>query len=386
MFKLAVKNLRRRPLRSSLTAAGIAAAVAVLLLIDQVATAYRTQLFKELNTMGVHLMLVPLGCPYDAAARVLKGNNLENSLPEEAVAIAKADPDVEIAAPMLIAALPSPAQGRTDMFVGLDESGIALKAWWQAESGADRFESDNSVILGADAAQIEMRSAGDALYSPETRRTFKVAGVLKRSGTSDDSLFFVPLRSAQTMFHSANRVTAVAMRLRDPAALSEVSARLQDIPGAQVVTQTEMMGTFLNILGGVRALLQSIALVALCASVAGLVNTLLMSVAERRFEFSLFRAIGASRGQLFGVILAESLLLTVAGIVTGALLCLAFGTFAVNAFGSRLPYLDATAFTTRPVAFALALGIGVVIAIVASFFPAWRAVQVQPAQVLKGVD
>lgn len=212
--------------------------------------------------------------------------------------LARADPDVKVAAPLLIAAVPKPEEGRTDMFVGLDASGVALKPWWKAEAGADHFTADDSVILGADAAQIEMRAPGDSLYSPETSRTFKVAGVMKRSGTSDDSLFFVPLRTAQTMFNSSQRVTAVAIRLRDPAAIGDVSARLQEIPGAQVVTQTEMMGTLLNILRTVRTLLRSIALVAVSASVAGLINTLLMSVAERAFEFSLFRAIGASRAQL----------------------------------------------------------------------------------------
>lgn len=72
MFKLVLTNLRRRALRTFLTTAGIAVAVAVLLLIEQVAASYRTKLLNELNTMGLHMMLVPLGCPYDAAARVLK--------------------------------------------------------------------------------------------------------------------------------------------------------------------------------------------------------------------------------------------------------------------------------------------------------------------------
>ena len=378
MFKLVLTSIYRRRLRTFLTVAGIAIAVAVLLLIDYVAASYRAKLLSELNSMGIHMMLVPLGCPYDAAARVLKGNTLETSLPAEAVALARADPEVEIAAPMLIAAVPREEQGRTDMFVGLDPSGIALKSWWKAEVGVDHFSEENSVILGADAAQIEMRAPGDRLYSPETKRTFKVAGVLKRSGTSDDSLFFIPLKTAQSMFNSGERVTAVAIRLRDPVVLAEVSARLQDIPGAQVVTQTEMMGTFLNILGAVRALLRSIALVALAASVAGLINTLLMSVAERAFEFSLFRAIGASRAQLFGVILAESMFLTIVGVLAGVALCVSLRGFAFTGFEQSI------SFGARPLTVALAFAIGVAVALVASVFPAWRALQVQPAQVLKG--
>ncbi len=384
MLTLVLRTILRRRLRSILTVSGIGIAVAFLLLVDQIAAQYRQQLFKELNAMGVHLMLVPLGCPYDAAARVLKGNTLETSLPEEAVAQAKADPDVAIAAPLLIAAVPRPDQGRTDMFVGLDENGIALKTWWKAATGADWFSGDDSVILGADAAQLEMRAPGDLLSSPETGRTFKVAGVLRHSGTSDDSLFFVPLRTAQAMFNSNNRLTAVGIRLRDPTSLTEVSARLQRIAGAQVVTQTEMMGTFLNILGTVRTLLQSIGWVAFCASVTGLMNTLLMSVAERAFEFSLFRAVGASRTQLFQMILLEASVLTIAGIIVGGWACVLMGLLAVDFARTYLPFF--TEFTFQSRSFGLALLIGAFVALVGSLFPAFRAGRYEPAQVLKGAD
>jgi hypothetical protein len=75
----------------------------------------------------------------------------------------------------------------------------------------------------------------------------RVAGVLERSGTSDDNLFFVPLNTAQRMFQQPERLTAIAIRLRDPALLQAAAQRLQRIPGAQVVTLTEMMGTFLSL-------------------------------------------------------------------------------------------------------------------------------------------
>ena len=385
MLRLVFTTISRRPLRTSLTIFGVAIAIAVLALIENVGDSYKQQLTKELNTMGIHLMLVPLGCPYDAAARVLKGNRLETSLPEEALAAAKQDPSIEIAAPLLIAAVPRPEQGRTDMFVGLDESGMALKRWWRAEAGADRFNSTNSIILGADAAATELRSPGDPLYSPETHRNFTVAGVLRRSGTSDDSLFFVPLATAQEMFHSERRLTAIAVRLHDPTQISAATARLREIPGVQVVTLTEMMGTFLNILGTVRTLLRSVAWVALCASILGISNTLLMSVAERAFEFSLFRALGASRPQLFLVVSLEALMLTLSGVLIGLLLTFVFGPLQL--FARNLPFHISNHSTVFSLAVVLnSLLLGILIALLSSFFPAWRAASANPASLLKGAD
>src|SRR6185437_9611717 len=110
------------------------------------------------------------------AARVLKGRSLEFSLPESALATARADAAVAGAAPMLMATLPRPAEGRTDLWVGVDDSVRPLKPWWRLTPGSGWFNGENSVILGAEAAATEMRQVGDTLYSPETGRRFKVCG------------------------------------------------------------------------------------------------------------------------------------------------------------------------------------------------------------------
>src|SRR5262249_12109877 len=225
-------------------------------------------------------------------------------------------------APLLMAALPRPGEGRADMWVGLDETALSLKPWWRAQAGEKWFTNENSVILGCDAAEVEMRAPGDLFFSPETGKKLRVTGTLERSGTSDDSLFFVPLRTAQQMFKQPERLTAIAIRLRDPGLLRAASERLQKIPGAQVVTLTEMMGTFLNLVGAVRTLVLSIALVALAASVLGVFNTLLAAVVERTNELAVMRAVGASRTQIIGLITTESLLLTGVGSIAGIVLAL----------------------------------------------------------------
>src|SRR5205823_21061 len=122
------------------------------------------------------------------------------------------------------------------------------------------------------------------------------------------------------MFHQPDRLTAVAIRLHDPALLPKAAGRLQEVRGAQVVTLTEMMGAFLNLVGAVRALIMAIAIVALAISGLSIFNTLLASVLERTAELGVLRAVGASRSQVFGLLALEGLLLTAAGCAIG-LLC-----------------------------------------------------------------
>ena len=384
ILRLAFQNLVHRPLRNILTVSGLAVAIAVLVCLAAFGHGYQRALGTELDRMGLQMMLVPLGCPYDAAARVLKGRSLDNSLPESALDAARRDPAVAIAAPLLMAVLPRPGEGRADMWVGLDESALALKPWWRVSAGEKWFRNDDSVILGCDAAEIELRTPGELFFSPETGRQFRVSGVLERSGTSDDSLFFVPLRTAQQMFHQPNRLTAIAIRLRDPALLHEASARLQRIPGAQVVTLTEMMGTFLNLVGVVRTLLLSIALVAITVSVLGVFNTLLAAVVERTNELAVMRAIGASRWQIVGLVTTEALLLTGAGGIAGILRALAAGhgiEHLVKPFVPLAP--DGTMMSLTATILFQSVLVGVVVGVLAGLYPAWRASRLQPAEALK---
>ncbi len=386
MLRLAINNLTRRRLRTILTLFGVAIAVAVMASLQAFGEGYRSGLHRELDGMGIQMMIVPLGCPYDAAARVLKGRTLDMSLPKTALTAARADRSIAQAAPMLMASIPRPSEGRTDLWIGIDESIRALKPWWKMKTGSTWFANKDSVILGAEAAATELRKVGDPLYSPETGRTFKVCAILERSGTSDDSLFFVPLDTAQTMFHLQDRLTAVAVRLKDPTPTSVLAAstRLQTIPGAQVVTMTEMMGAFGNLVEAVRTLLMAIAIIALSISTLSVFNTMLASVIERTRELGMLRAVGASRSQLFELLTVESGILTMLGTIFGVGLTISIGPLLeliVKRFVPLAPTGSVLAVSMNIALQCAAVGIGV--GVLAGFYPAWRASRMQPVEALR---
>ena len=384
MLTLALHNLLRRPLRTALTLIGIGAAMGLLACLLAFGEGYQRGLSRELDGMGMQIMLVPLGCPYDAAARVLKGKALDVSLPANSVDTARRDPAVAVAAPLLLATVPRPSEGRTDLWVGIDAAIRPLKPWWKLRQGSSWFAGPDDVILGAEAAATEMRQVGDTLYSPETDHRFRVCGILARSGTSDDSQFFIPLGTAQSMFHQTGRLTAVAIRLRDPALLGEAAPRLQTIPGAQVATMTEMMGTFLNLIGAVRTLTMAIALVALTVSALAVFNTMLSSVLERTGEIAVMRAIGASRGHLFALLTLEAILLTAGGCVGGLLLAALGGHLiegVIDRWVTLAPNAEMMSLTHEVIARCLAVSMG--LGLLAGLYPAWKASGLQPAIALR---
>lgn len=384
MLTLAIRNLSRRRLRTLLTISGIAAAVAVLASLLAFGQGYRSGLNRELNAMGIQMMLVPIGCPYDAAARVIKGKALDVSLPDASLGTVRADSAVAVAAPVLMAAIPRPTEGRTDLWVGVDRDILPLKSWWKMKQGSTWFTGPDSVILGAEAAATELRQIGDPLYSPETGKTFRVCAILERSGTTDDSQFFIPIATAQNMFDQHGRLTAVAIRLKDPSLLAGAADRLQQTPGAQIVTMGEMMGTFLNLVETVRTLLLAIGAIAAAIGALTVFNTMLASVVERAAELGMLRAVGASRLDLFLLLGLESSLLAICGAMIGVAAAATLGPWIEKAVRTLVPMAPEGALLhLNPTIIGECAAMGLAVGVAAGLFPAWQASRMKPVEAMR---
>jgi putative ABC transport system permease protein len=201
---------------------------------------------------------------------------------------------------------------------------------------------------------------------------------------SDDNLFFVPLSTAQNMYGQAGRLTAIAIRLREPESLHETAQRLQKIPGAQVITLTEMTGVFLNMVGQVRVLLQSITFLAIGICLLGVFNTMLGAVLERSNELAVMRALGASRAQIFTLVTLESALLAILAALFGCVLAASLGGSLEGVFRPLLPALQTGRLWQLSVgALHQAVAVCLLAGIVAGLYPAWRASRIQPAAAVK---
>lgn len=383
MLALALRNILRRPLRAMLTLIALGGAVAFMVCLLAFTQTYQASLKKEFTGMGMHLMLVPLGCPYDAAAQILKGRSLDTSLPESALTAARKDNAVEIAAPVCAATIPRPSLGRTDLWIGVDDTAPKIRAWWKLKDG--NFPTKpTDVLLGHEAAETELRSVGDTLYSPETKTSFTVCGILEPSGTSDDSQFFIPIATAQQLFNQQGRITGIAIRLRDPNLISQASARLQEIPGAQAVTMTEMIGTFLNLAGAAKALMLGVTFVALGVSGLTVFNTLIANTLERTRELGILRAIGYSRAAIFLSVTTEALMISVGGTILGLILALAAGGLIASLVRPLMPLAsESTLVSITPEAVLQSLSMTLGIGLIAAFLPAFRAANIQPVEALR---
>lgn len=410
----ALRNLTQRKVRTGLTIVSIAVAVAVLFTLLSFNKGYDKALKSQLQQMGVHAMVLPLGCPYEAASLVLKGGKIDTYLPESVVSeyVDKID-GIQIAAPAFMSGIVRPEDGRTDIYFGVDKRTFELKNWWKiikkpeaniedwdklardpknlmtAEDFARTLEDDNSVILGYDTALIELSTVGDELYVPEIDKVFRVAGVLAPTGTQDDGFFYVPLRVTQQMFKQPGKITVVQIRFKDPTVAAMLTPELDKIPGTEVVTMSELMGTMQSLMGSARTLIFSIVFVAIAISALGVLNTVLMSVFERTREIGVMRATGAARGNVFALIWTETLAMVLIGGLLGLVLAvvgasgiegmlksaMATMNVSVNIKGSVIAF-DPAIFV-KVILFVLGIGT------LAGIYPAYRASRAKPIEALR---
>jgi putative ABC transport system permease protein len=114
---------------------------------------------------------------------------------------------------------------------------------------------------------------------------------------------------------------------------------------------------------------------ALVLAVIGIYGVLAYSVAQRRQEFGIRVALGAERTDIFRLVLRQGLILAAAGIMTGLV-----ASLLLTRLMSRLLYKtgahDLTTFILTPLLI-------LVIALLASYFPARRATEVNPIEALR---
>jgi putative ABC transport system permease protein len=115
-------------------------------------------------------------------------------------------------------------------------------------------------------------------------------------------------------------------------------------------------------------------------SVLGLINTLAINVLERTREIGVLRAIGATRGQVRRLVVAESLLLALVGTALGLVAGIALGYALVMYIGTSV---YATIYYFPVVGILVTIAAAIILALLASIIPARQASRVKIVQALQ---
>jgi putative ABC transport system permease protein len=367
---MALRNLGRRPARSALTALGIALAVASLISLVGLARGLERAWSGSLSERGTHVVAVRRG-----AVEILTTS-------------------VDEAHAQGLARLPgiSDVAGELVDLVTLETGQTLLVTGWSPDSYLWRTlrltagvlpgagsEPGGAVVGEAGAEALGIRvGARLRLHGGE----FVVTGIARPTGTMSNHMLFVPLPALQARLSKPGRVTMFNLRLRhpdDPDAVRRLREAVSVAFPELVLTEVQHLADQNDILRLLRAMAWAISTVALVMGLVFVVNTLLMSVTERTREIGVLSAVGWSSGRIVALIALEGLCLAGAGATLGVGLGWV-GLQTVSALphmrGFLQPELSGRLVAEVAVA-ALLLGV------VGSAYPAWRASGLSPADALR---
>jgi putative ABC transport system permease protein len=385
---LSCRNARRRPLRTLVTVAAVAVAVATLFSLLSFQQGYQAGIRAELDRLGAHILVVPKGCPYDAASIALHGASWPCYLKATYLDQVRGATGVATAAPVYMAALYGDG-GETAVYLGIDPEYRRLKQGWQVDGSFPRERGD--LLVGAAVAQRRGWRLGQRVALPGLPgQRGRVAGVLAPTRGADDEFIHLRLPDAQRLFARPEQITHILVRVADPEELEMTVAQLRSCGAGldmNVVPVAHLFRTIQSLLAATRLLLGAVVLVGLLIAAAGVSNALLMAVAERAREIGTMRALGASRGDVYRLFWLEGVELALAGAVLGLLLAF-LGAGSLEAWlRTRLPFAPSDPLIRWDGITALAcVGAAAVLGSLAGALPAWRASLLSPVEAMRSPE
>lgn len=386
---LAWRHVRRRGLQSVLTVLGVAVGVMVLITALSLTNGFVDELIKSTLKATPMLALesyVPgQTLPHDPGVqRALAGRRSVTAvapyLSTQALIARRANATLGLTA----------RQGYTQIIgiePGLETKVLDLPVLSHEAAALDRKDG---IVLGASLAQQLGVIPGDKVMLRDiTGQTAEltVAGTFRVGNELIDGLAsYMSLQNLQKYMGVGDRISGYHLRLTDPQRAAEIGVELGNAFGLRPVSWDSLFASLISQLRLQKAVIAVVVFLIVLVAAMGIANILVLTVSEKTEEIAILRALGASERQVLAVFTLEGLLLGAAGTLLGALLGLGVSTyFRLQPFPLPGNLYFITELPVRlewtDVLWVCALSIGT--SVLAGLFPARRAANLDPVEVLR---
>ena len=394
-FRLALNEIRRNVMRSSLTILGVVIGVAAVITMVTIGGGATVQVTEQIASLGTNLLIVTpgqrMGMGQRAAAPPFQMDDVE-AISREIGTVAAIAP---ISSQPVTAVFGNANWSTTVM--GTDNQYFRVGNW-ALEAGREFTESELRAgsavcVLGA---TVRRQLFGNQDPSGSKIRLGKlscvVIGTLLSKGQSTlgrdrDDAVLIPLRTFQRRLAGNQDVGLIQVSVRNGASteraeedISELMRKRRHISVSEDDDFTVMdLKEITKMLAGttqvLTALLGAVAAVSLLVGGIGIMNIMLVSVTERTREIGIRLAVGALEREVLTQFLVEAVVLSAFGGAVGVVLALVVSVLASRAL--NVPFVFNLGIVI--VGFLFSVGVGIVF----GYFPARKAARMDPIEALR---
>jgi ABC-type lipoprotein release transport system permease subunit len=399
LFRLAWRNVWRNTRRTIITIAALTVAATAMVWFRALIDGMMEDIVASniQNGMG-HVVVQPTGFEKNP----LVDKYLHDPKPMESVVAA--EPMVKAWSPRIeargLASSPENSMG-TSIYGVEPQMEKGISAYYKVMTGGDWFQSadENGVIIGTKMAEVLNVDLGDLiavlvqnLKGEVAAEAYPVVGIMHTGMPNlDNNLVLMPLKLAQKQIgygDDYSKIVIIAGDSTEVPKLKQALAAKINATGVEVKTWEELYPMQKQMSELVDASMVFFMFLLVILASFGMINTILMSVLERINEFGMMSALGMRPGQVFRLIMYESVVLaffgTLCGLAVGAGLSYFNSIYGIDltAFAGSIKALGLTnpiiTLVLKPAAFVSASLTVFIISVLSAIYPAVKAARLRP--------
>lgn len=398
-LRLACTSIKENRTRSFLTCLGIAIGIASIILILSLTGSVSNLIADEVSDIGSDLIVVRPSTTKDSVTTIVEELTSSNSFQKSNLSILDTETiskieNVTAVAPIAVAhstlaegdnkVESATILGTTPDFINIESLTFKYGSFITDKN------KENTVVVGHMLSLLLFNTSNPVGRTLDFHgQKFMVIGILE---DNDDTINFDNVDFNNALIMDINQLNKLAGSLQIQqlnvrvATTSDLETVASNIRTALIDSKsgdtnftvsygdsiTHPASSLLNIISGMLAIVASISLV---VGGIGVMNIMLVSVAERTHEIGIRKAVGASSGNILAQFILESLILSILGGFLGVVLGYILAFFA-SAFVPFTPYISWQII-------AITLCTTIIVGIIFGIYPALKAASKNPIESLK---
>ncbi len=413
IFKIAVRNLKRRAVRSILTIIGISIGIASIILFVSIGAGIKNIVIGSFGEVGNELIVTP---SMDESGEASKLNMEDLRKIEKIKGVLVVSPRLQdffyleyrgAVEPCIVVGVDAVREKKmgVDMlkgrFLKKNEKFSAVLGFKRQniskvigikKGGSGKNDRNREKIIQINVRRhIKLKS-----FEEEKEYRFKVVGILKEGGLAGQAFFggdnvvVIPIETLRKISNSKEEISYIVVKLEDPRGADRVSREIEKITNANVISMKKLIESINKFFKIVQMIFFAIGSIALIVAGLGIMNTMLMSVLERTREIGILKAIGAKKRDIIKIFLAEAGIIGLIGGLIGVLFGFIISNlgnivikhFLSKSLGTAVAEIPAI-IQTPPWLFFFAILFSTVISMIFGLYPALRASSLDPVEALR---
>lgn len=389
LHTLVIKDISRRKIKLGLAVLSVVVAASAIVAVVTTFSAATEGLYEESNKFGANIIVrpevtsIPLVAGSTSIGSLSAGENYidESEIPK--IYTIQNNTNLAVVAPRLygIAQL----NNSSVVVMGVEvEKEKKLKPWWEIQGHwmSAKTPGKTEVMVGSDIAGPLGLKEGSPITLRQGNISIDalVAGVIGSTGGNEDGYIILPLAASQQLLSKEGKVSSLEVRaLCNNCPVEEMSRQIEEVfPGLEARSMSQIVETEMAVVEHTKASAMAVSIITLLVSTLTVASTMLAAVNEKLKEIGIMRAVGASNNQVIFMLFFEGAIIGAIGGTIGFLI------------GTAASYLAApllVSVTPPPMweIWPLVAGICILTGMVASVVPTKKALQVDPAEVLRSV-